>query len=130
MGGNDLSGGRRRRRAQVSGKVSNREVSLMPNSRDDWNCRCPNRACDRFFIERPKVFNRATAAADNQDVDRRIAAPIAEGPRVMLVQKSNRALNFMRRAFALNTRGRQEEMHGARASGNYVDDVANCGAAG
>src|ERR1051326_1403965 len=49
---------------------------------------------------------------------------------MIIIQKSDRANDLVRRAFALDTRRRNEQMHRPRASRNHIDDIANRGATG
>src|SRR5438876_7376443 len=62
VGGDQFGGRRRRGRAQVGGKVGNREISFMADGGDYRNRRVADRARHGFFVESPKVFDRTAAA--------------------------------------------------------------------
>ena len=55
--------------AQVRSTVGNREISFMTNRGDDRNRGGSNRTRHDFFIECPKVFDRAAAAPDYDYID-------------------------------------------------------------
>jgi hypothetical protein len=68
IGDGHLRGGRRRRRARVRHKISDRYVYFVPHRRDDGHRRLEDRPRDRLLVERPQVFERAAAAGDDQRV--------------------------------------------------------------
>src|SRR5437879_12323214 len=62
----NLGGSSRRCCANVGDEVCDGEVDLMPDCRDHRNVRLVDRTCHCFFVECPEVFDRATAATDDQ----------------------------------------------------------------
>ena len=64
---------RRRRRwrrcARIRDEVADREIGFMADSADDGNRRLEHRLRDRQLVERPQVFDRPAATADDQDID-------------------------------------------------------------
>ncbi len=90
-----------RRRAQVRDEVRDREVDLVPDADDDGQLQCGDRARDDFFVERPKVFERAAAASQDQHVA--VRAPIGE---------RERSRDLVGRAGALH--GCRVDQHGRR----------------
>src|SRR5258708_31047488 len=130
VSGYQFGGGRRRGRAQVGGKVGDRKIGFMADGRDHRNRRVADRAGNSLFIESPKVFDRAAAAPYDHYIDPVVVTPILQRARVMIVKKLNRADDLVRGVFALHASRREQYMNAARASRNYVDDIANGGAGG
>lgn len=65
---------RRRRGAHVGHEVGDRHVGLVPHARDDRHWASGDGAGDGFLVERHQVFERAAAAArDDDEVGRRDA---------------------------------------------------------
>src|SRR5258707_4230583 len=128
--GYQFGGGRRRGRAQVGGKVGDRKIGFMADGRDHRNRRVADRARHGLFIESPKVFDRAAAASYDHYIDPVVVTPILQRARVMIVKKLNRADDLVRGVFTLHASRREQDMNAARASRNYIDDVANGGAGG
>src|SRR6185312_7408458 len=124
-----LSGGRRRRRAQIGGKISDREISFVSHGRDYRNRRRPNRAGDSFFIESPKILNRSTAAPHYYYIYAALVIAIAQRAFVVLVEKSNCAHNLVSSAIALHAGRGEQNVDCPRASRDHVEDIANRGAA-
>ncbi len=129
MCGHNLSRGRRRRRAHVGDKISDGEISFVTHGRDNRNHGSANRACDHLLVESPEVFDGSAAAAYDHYINGGVQVPGSHGARVKVVEELNGADDLLGRAVALDPRGREQDVHGACAPGNYVEDVANRGAA-
>jgi hypothetical protein len=63
-----LCRGRRSRGPKISNKIRNREVSLMPNRRNDGKLRCSNNAGEHFIIESGEIFHRPAPSCENDHV--------------------------------------------------------------
>ncbi len=62
--GNNLCRSAGRGRAEIGGKVSNREIRFMANGRNDRKSGFKNGSRNNLFIERPQIFERTAAAGD------------------------------------------------------------------
>src|SRR5690348_8385497 len=67
-GDHHLSGRGRSGCAQVSDKIRNREVCLVPNCGNDRNLRSEYRARESLIVECSQIFERAASARDHDDV--------------------------------------------------------------
>src|SRR6266513_1316307 len=68
---NQFGGSARRRRAQICDKVANGKIDFVTDSRDDWHGGVEYRARDDLFIELPQIFNAATAARYQDEIEKR-----------------------------------------------------------
>ena len=103
-------------RAGIGDVVNQRRIRLMANRRDERNFAFKSSADHRFLVERPKVFNRAAAAPDNQHV-----WPVCISERV---KAANTRLDLACRKIALNQSRPQDHAHW-KAISNAVKDVAD-----
>ena len=74
-----------------------------------------DRARDDFLVERPEIFDRSAAAADDDDVDARHARRSARSA----------ARDVRRRALALHARRADDEVRVGVAPAQHLDDVAD-----
>src|SRR5204863_1424585 len=116
-GDDNLGRRRRRRRPQIRDEVGNRDVGLVSDCGNDWNGRLRDGARHGLFVERPQIFNRPAAAADDDDVDARHAS-----------DRPQAAGNFVRRAFTLDARRPDDQMRVRISPAEHFDDVADGGA--
>ena len=89
----------------------------MSDCGNDWNGRLRDGARHGLFVERPQIFNRPAAAADDDDVDARHAS-----------DRPQAAGNFVRRAFTLDARRPDDQMRVRISPAEHFDDVADGGA--
>src|SRR5579862_4030026 len=68
--------GGRRGRAQVRNKIGNREIGFMADAGDHGSFRSHNRAGNYFLIERPQIFERASATRNDEYVGKFRASEI------------------------------------------------------
>jgi len=69
--GDDLGRGRGSGSAEVSDEIRDGEVGLMTDGRDDRNSRGRDGAGESFVVEAVQIFERTTAAGEQDDVDGR-----------------------------------------------------------
>src|SRR5262245_24664390 len=100
----------------IGDKIGDREISLVPNRGDDWNRRLAYRARDFLSIERPQVFSRSTAAADDQNVDEICRASFAQRSLVVKIDQPDGVRDLWASHIALNARRRKQNVHGSRAT--------------
>ncbi len=67
-GRDDLGRTRRCRRAHVGDEIGDREIDFVTDTGHDRNLAIEDGARDHFFVERPQVFERATAASNDQHI--------------------------------------------------------------
>ena len=117
IGHQQLGGRRWGRRAEVGGEVRDREVDLVTDCRNDRDCARADRACDRFVVERPQVFERAAAPGQQENI-------VAARGRRGVQHRDNRG----RRVLALD-RYRQDFYFSKRETPrDHAEHVANRGA--
>src|SRR2546425_96877 len=126
--GYQLSRGGRRRRAQVSGKISDSEIGLMAHRGNDRDCRSANSPRHFLRVESQKIFSRATAATDDQNVNRIVRAACGERLLVMLIDETDRAGNITAGAFALYSRRRKQHVHRSGPARDYIQNITYGGA--
>jgi len=87
IGGDQCRGGRGCRRARVGHEIADREVRLVSHAGHDGQHRFEHGARERGLVERPEIFQRPAAAADDQQLD--LGAPVggADG-RSQLVRRA------------------------------------------
>src|SRR5580704_3051772 len=115
----DFGGGRGRRSAQVGDKIGDGEIGFVADAGDDRNYGFGNRAGNRLFVESPQIFERASAAGQNQHVDGFDAVEIPQGLH-----------DFHRRARALNLDREQADLGVGESPFQYAQDVANSRSSG
>src|SRR5437879_12602341 len=93
----------------------------MTDCGDHRNHRRANSARHHLFVESPEIFNRATAATDDDYVD----PALLTHARVMFVEKPDCPGNFAGRAVALDAGRSDQQMNAASSPRDYVDDVVN-----
>ena len=110
----DLRCRRRRRRAKVGDEIGDRRVGLMSDAGDRRDRAVRHGAGDDFFVERPQIFERSSAATDQDDV---VHLPAR--------QMTNGCGDFARRRRSLHAHG--INLHGQTvvAAPQDVEDVAN-----
>ena len=113
----DFGGGRGRRRAQVGDEIGDGEIGFVADAGDDGNYGFGNRAGHRLFVESPQIFERASAAGQNQHVDSFDAVEIPQGLH-----------DFHRRAGALHLYRKQADLGVGESALQHAQDVANGGA--
>src|ERR1700683_946861 len=113
---NEFGGSRRRGGAYVGDKVGDGEIGFVADAADDRNRGIGNRARDRFLVERPKIFERTSAASQNQDVYGLLAIEELQG-----------ADDLEGGAIALNAHGIQRQVHVVKTASKNAHDVANGG---
>ena len=79
VGRRGFSRGGRRGRPQVGHEVAERHVRFVSDRRDDGHRHRGDGARHALAIERPEIFDRATAPRHDQDVDRQPADPVERG---------------------------------------------------
>ena len=88
----------------------------MADAGDYRNHRLRDGARDRFFVESPEIFERASAAREDQYIDG-----------LLPIEKLKCADNFESRAVALHANRKQCQVHVVEATAQDADDVANRG---
>ena len=104
-----------RGRAHVGDEIADREIGLVADAGDDRQHRLEHRARDDFLVERPQILERATAAADDQNIDARVH-----------VRGADRRGNLARGAGALHGRRIQDHGHRRKAARQRRQHVAQC----
>src|SRR5438067_11551993 len=98
-------------------EVSDRDVGLVSDGRNDGDLTTGDGARDDFFVEGPEIFDRSAAPSNDDDVDSRDETDGAY---------SNTDLE--RGVFALHTDRPSHQVYVGVLSAEHFDDVANCGA--
>src|SRR5207253_4053552 len=104
--------------ANVGDKIGNGEIGLVADPGDDGELRIGDGARDNFFVEGPHIYERAAATRKNQHVHK-----------FFRIEKFQRLDDFLGRAFSLDARGKNGEMHVGKAAREDAHDVAHRGAA-
>ncbi len=73
VGHGEFGGGAGSWGALVGGEVGDGEIDFVADGGDDWDRARGDGAGDGFLVEAPKVFERATTAADDEEVARGVA---------------------------------------------------------
>jgi hypothetical protein len=97
----------------------------VADGRDDGHARGADGARHLLLIERPEVFGRAAAAADDDGVEPFFGAAAFDGAPVVVVQTPDGLGDLAGGALALHAHGREEQADGARAARDGADDVAD-----
>ena len=105
--------------AQVGDEVGNGEVGLVADGRDDGELGSGDGFGEEFGIEGGKVFERAAAAGDDDEVG--VASAIEIG---------NAGGDFGGSSFSLNKRGIDEDVEAGVATIDDVEEVADDSAGG
>src|SRR4051812_13041482 len=110
----DLGCRRRRGSAQIGHEVADGEIGLVADRGDRRNGAGRNGARDRFLVERPKIFERSSAAADEDDVVQLPAREVSDGDR-----------DLARGIAALHADRINLHLQPFEAASEDVEDVAN-----
>ena len=108
---------RRRRCTDVGDEIGDGHVALVTDRRDDRHRRSRDHPRDDFLVERPEVFDRPAAAADDDHVDAWHAS-----------NRAQRLRDVDCRAFALNPGRADHEVRVGVPAPEHLDDVADRGA--
>ncbi len=108
-----------RRRTHVRCEVGNGEIDLVTDPGDHRDGRSHDRARQALVVERPEIFQRTAASAEDQYVAFGAAAGYLE-----------RRDDFRRRLRALDGDGVDEHGRGGKAPRQYVQNVADRGTRG
>ena len=77
MRGDNLGGGRRRRRAHVGDEIGDGEISFVANGGNNRNRGSSNRAGNDLLVKSPKVFDGPAAAPYDHHIDPGIQIPVS-----------------------------------------------------
>ena len=119
IGNQQLGRGRRRRCAQVGGKVGDREVGFVADGADHGDRAGADRARHGFVVERPQVLERTATAREQQHV----VVPRARG-------RGEHGDDRWRRFLALHRHRQDVDLDQRIAPAQHAQHVAHGGAAG
>jgi len=119
-GGDELGGGRGGGGAKVGDVVCDGVVDLVADGGDDGELRGDDGAGEELVVEAGEVFERASSAGDEDEVD-------LIG---MAIEVADAGGDAGRALFALHDGGVDEEVEAGVAAADDVDDVADGGAVG
>src|SRR5260370_23018772 len=114
----ELGGGGGRGSAHVGDEIGDGEIGFVADTGDYGYFRSEDGGGDFFFIESPEIFERATAAGEDQNVDH---APA--------IEELHGTHDFRGCALALHAHGIDGEMHMPKAPAQDAHHVADGGAA-
>ena len=126
-GGDELGGGGRRGGAEVGDVIGDGVVDFVADGGDDGEMAGGDGACEALVVEAGKVFKRAAAAGDEDEVD---AGDLGGWMIVALVEEADAADDGGGASRALHGGGKDEEVETGMAAADNVDDVADGGAVG
>src|SRR5690348_926982 len=112
----DFRGGGRRGSANVGDEIGDGEIGFVANAGDNGDARIENCAGDDFFVERPKIFERTSAARKNEHVRE-----------ILLVEKFQGFDDFARGFFSLDAHGIERYADIVEAAAEDAHNVANRG---
>src|SRR5882762_11429315 len=98
MCGDNLGGGRWRRRAQVGDKIGDGKINFVADGGNNRNRGSSNRAGHHLFIKSPKVFDGSATASYYHYINPGVQIPISDGARMEVIEELNRAHDLLRRA--------------------------------
>ena len=113
-----LGGGGRRGRAQVGHEIGDGDVGLVAHGGNHRHGAGGDGARHGLFVEGPEIFQRAAAAAHDDQVRPPGAAEIFDA-----------AADFFHRALALHQRGEEADVQAREAARENLDHVGDGGAA-
>ena len=108
-----LSGGGRSGGAYVGNEIGDGEVGFVADARNDGDGAGGDGPGHFFFVERPEIFERATATREDQHVDYLLTVEVFDG-----------ANDLGRRAFTLHAHRIEGEVHVVEAAAQDANDVA------
>ncbi len=111
--------GRGSRGADVRYEICNGEIGFVAHPGDYGNFGGGDGAGDFFFVESPEIFERATAAGKDQNIDHFSA-----------IEELHGAGDFGGRAIALDAHRIDGEVHIAEAAAQDANHIADSGSAG
>ena len=109
-----------RQGADVGGEIAERDVDLVAHAADDRDRRRGDRADEHLFVERPEVFETATAADQGDYID---GGPEPGGSR-------QRDREFFGRTGALHPRGHHDHLAAPPPREERLEEVGNRGPGG
>ena len=123
--GDDLRRRAGRRGPHVGHKIADGEVNLMPDRRDDRQCRVEDRAGHHLFVEGPQILQTAAPARDEDKVHGQLPIANCQLGGVELVEQPDGGGDFLRGARALDTARHQDDLQRGVAAFDHVQHVAD-----
>ena len=122
--GDELGGGGRRWCAQVGDEVGDGEVGFVAYRGDDGNLGGGDGAGDALRVEGGQVFQRASAAGDDDDINQSLAFGAG------IIEAGNGGFDFGGGGLALHAGSADEDVESGVAAAGDVEEVADDGPGG
>lgn len=119
FGDDHFGGGRWGGGADVGDPIGDGKIGFVADGGEDGDARFKDRLGDDLFVEGPKVFDAASASADDEDVGELVAVEVVDG-----------LGNFLCRPFSLHFNGVEDDVRAGESSCQNVQDILDDGTCG
>jgi hypothetical protein len=123
VGGEDFGGGTGGGGAEVGNEVADGEVDFVADGTDNWEGTGGDGVGENFFVELPEVFEAATTASEDQDIEGELLLGV-------IVEGGEGLDHFSGGSAALDADGEEDDFGAGAASLEDVEEIAQSGTGG